>query len=105
MKYRMNPVVVKRLGDPGAFLASAGPVLLEDEARHNLVLGIAGTLRDHPSVYAVHHLWLVKDGDRVVGAALQTPPFNLVVALPGAEEAAVALADELLAPRGWSCRG
>jgi uncharacterized protein len=72
-------VVVKRLSDPVAFLAAAGPLLLEDEARHNLVLGIAGTLRDHPSVYLEYHLWLVEDGDRVVGVALQTPPFNLVV--------------------------
>jgi uncharacterized protein len=72
-------VVVKRLSDPVAFLAAVGPLLLEDEARHNLVLGIAGTLRDHPSVYLEYHLWLVEDGDRVVGVALQTPPFNLVV--------------------------
>ena len=30
---------------PAAFLAEAGPLLLADEARHNLILGIAGTLR------------------------------------------------------------
>jgi len=44
-------VVVKELDDPGAFLEAVAPLLLEDEARNNLMLGIAGTLRDHPSHY------------------------------------------------------
>jgi len=90
-------VVVKRLSDPGAFLAGAGPLLLEDEARHNLMLGIAGTLLDHPNVYRQHHLWVVEDTGRTVGAALQTPPFNLVVARPAGEEPLAALAEALYA--------
>jgi uncharacterized protein len=88
-------VIVKQLAEPDAFLERAGPLLLQDEARHNLMLGIAGTLRDHPSIYRDYRLWLVEDRDRVVGAALQTPPFNLVVALPGEEEVAATLADAL----------
>lgn len=88
-------MVVKGLTDPSAFLAAAGPLLLEDEARHNLVLGIAGTLRDHPSIYAEHRLWLVEDDDRVVGAALQTPPLNLVVAGSASEGIFSALAEKL----------
>lgn len=88
-------MVVKRLSDPGAFLEAASPLLLEDEARHNLVLGIGGTLRDHPSVYPEHRLWLVEDGDRVVGAALQTPPFNLVVAGSASQRGFSALAETL----------
>lgn len=88
-------MIVKGLSDPSAFLAAAGPLLLEDEARHNLVLGIAGTLRDHPGVYLEHRLWLVEDDDRVVGAALQTPPFNLVVAGSASEDASSALAEKL----------
>ena len=87
-------MVVKDLDDPGTFLEAVVPLLLEDEARHNLILGIAGTLRDYPSTYSEYRLWLVEDGGRLAGAALQTPPFNLVVALPGASEAAV-LADAL----------
>lgn len=90
-------MIVKRIGDPGAFLAAAEPLLLGDEARHNLMLGIAGTLRDHPSVYREYRLWLVQDGDRVLGAALQTPPYNVVVALPAEEGVAAALADALRA--------
>ena len=87
-------MVVKELDDPGTFLEAVVPLLLEDEARNNLILGIAGTLRDYPSTYSEYRLWLVEDGDRLAGAALQTPPFNLVVALPGASEAPV-LADAL----------
>ena len=38
------------------------PLLLADEARHNLILGLAATLRDHPQLYPEHRLWLVEDG-------------------------------------------
>ena len=86
---------VKRLDDPAAFLAAAGPLLLDDEARHNLILGIAGTLRDHPQIYREHRLWHVEHDGRVVGAALQTPPFNLVVARPAGAGVLAALAEAL----------
>ena len=73
---------VVRLNDAAAFLAQAEPLLLADEARHNLLLGLAGTLRDDPGRYPSFRLWVVADGDDVVGAALQTPPHNLVLARP-----------------------
>jgi uncharacterized protein len=73
---------VRRVDDPAAFLEAASPLLLADEARHNLILGIAGTLRDHPSHYPEYGLWLAEDGGETVGAALRTPPHNLVVAQP-----------------------
>jgi predicted GNAT family acetyltransferase len=85
-------VNVRRLDDPGAFLAVASPLLLADEARHNLILGIAGTLRDHPSHYPDYGLWLAEDGSGAVGAALITPPHNLVVARPRDDSALEALA-------------
>jgi uncharacterized protein len=83
---------VRQVEDPAAFLAAASPLLLADEARHNLILGIAGTLRDHPSHYPDFGLWLADDGSAVVGAALITPPHNLVVARPREDEALEALA-------------
>jgi predicted GNAT family acetyltransferase len=86
---------VRRVADPSAFLAAAEPLLLEDEARHHLILGIAGTLRDHPDLYPEHRLWLVEDGRRVVGAALQTPPFNLVLARCATDAATEALAEHI----------
>lgn len=82
---------VALVADPAEFLHEAEPLLLADEARHNLILGIAGTIRD--GLYEQHRLWLVRDGGRPVAAALQTPPFNLILARPESEAALTALAD------------
>jgi len=82
---------VVQLSDPAEFLARAAPLLLADEARHNLILGIAGTLRDHPHLYPESALWLVEHEATVVGAALRTPPQNLVLAR-GSDDAVDALA-------------
>jgi uncharacterized protein len=86
---------VRQLSDPTDFLDLAGPLLLADEARHNLILGLAGTLRDNPGYYPDFRLWLVEDGGGAVGAALRTLPFNLVLAQPAVRDAAAALADEI----------
>src|SRR5215213_5739309 len=63
------------------------------------MLGLAGTLRDEPDRYPEFGLWVAGDDGEVVGAALRTPPHNLVVARPeraGALEAlAEAIDDEL----------
>jgi predicted GNAT family acetyltransferase len=83
-------VEVVRLEDAPVFLAEAGPLLLADEARHNLILGIAGNARD--GVYKDFRLWLVREGNRPVGAAVQTPPLNLILARPQAPQALAALA-------------
>jgi predicted GNAT family acetyltransferase len=86
-------IEVARIDDAGAFLTEAEPLLLADEARHNLILGIAGTVRDAPDLYPLRSLWLVRDGAEVVGAALRTPPYNLILARPRSSRAAAALAD------------
>jgi uncharacterized protein len=85
-------VDVQRTNDPGAFRDAAGPLLLADEARHNLALGILSTARAQPTVYPEFHGWVARDGDLVVGAALRTPPHNLVLAQPADGEAIGALA-------------
>jgi len=84
---------VSLVPDAGAFLRQAEPLLLADEARHNLVLGIAGNIRD--GLYDEYRLWLVREGGRPVAAALRTPPFNLILARPISDAALVALADAL----------
>jgi uncharacterized protein len=85
---------VVRLDDATAFLTEAEPFLLADEARHNLILGIAGTIRDTPDLYPLRSLWLVRDeGHEVVAAALRTPPYNLILARPRSSEALAALAE------------
>jgi uncharacterized protein len=85
----------RRVTDPLEFLADATPFLISDEPRHNLIFGIAGTLRDRPGHYPDFRLWLVEDDGQVVGAALRTPPFNLVLAQPGERAALSTLADAL----------
>lgn len=76
---------------PSEFLEAAGPLLAADEARHNLILGLASTLDEHPSLYVEHRLWVVESAGAVVGAALRTPPRGLVLGRPAVENALVAL--------------
>ena len=83
---------VRVIDDPGEFLEQAGPLLLEDEARHNLMLGLASTLRDHPQRYPDFRLWLVEKDGEPVGAALRTAPHNLVLARARDDSAVDALA-------------
>jgi uncharacterized protein len=83
---------VERLDDAAAFLAQAETLLLADEPRHNLLLGIAGTVRDSPDVYPLRSFWLVRAGGDVVAAALRTSPYNLILARPKSQQALAALA-------------
>jgi GNAT superfamily N-acetyltransferase len=78
--------------DPLEFLERAGPLLLADEARHNLILALAWLLRDRPEVYPEFGLWAVEEEGRPVAAALITPPFNLVLADAGDDRALPVLA-------------
>jgi predicted GNAT family acetyltransferase len=75
-------VNVVRLDDPAAFLEAAAPLLLADEARHNLMLGLAGTAAHSPGLYPDYFAWLVVEDDEPVAAATRTPPHNMVLALP-----------------------
>ena len=82
---------------PERFLERARAHLLADEARHNLILGIAGTLVTRPEAYRAASLWLVEDGGDVVCAGLMTPPFNAVVSAEREEGALAVLAHEVRA--------
>jgi predicted GNAT family acetyltransferase len=70
---------VERLDEAKTFRERATPFLASSEARHNLILGISGTLVSRPEVYPAFRLWLVSDDGRVTCAALRTPPFDLVL--------------------------
>lgn len=71
---------------------------MRDEARHNLILGIVGTIVEHPEVYPEYDLWVVEIKSRVIGAAARTPPFNLVLADPLDDGVVEALVDHLGTP-------
>jgi len=73
---RLRPVI---FDDPKAFRDRVFPLLLQDEARSNLMIGIVTTLVEHPEVYQRKLLMSIEDDEGVVAAALTTPPFQAVV--------------------------
>ena len=81
--------------EPRRFVDLVRPLLMADEPRHNLMLGIIGTLVTHPDVHPEFHLWAVEDGGRAVAAASMTPPFNLLVCRPQQVGALAALAGSI----------
>jgi uncharacterized protein len=88
-------VHVVRFDDPEEFAARAMPLLLGDEARHNLILGLCATLARQPDVYPEFHLWTVEDAGEPVAVAMRTPPHNLLVGEPRDDRALLALAEAL----------
>jgi uncharacterized protein len=86
-------------GEVDSFLEAAEPVLLRDEARHNLMYGICSTLLQSPEVFPVFHLWTVESRGEPVLAMLMTPPYNVVVGAPG-DPAAPRFAANTLFDRG-----
>lgn len=86
---------VDRLDGADGILARAGELLAVDEPRHNLPLGILSTAQAHPALYPEVSGWVAVDGGRVVGAAIRTPPFHLVLVRPSSDGALAALAAEI----------
>ena len=86
---------VENVEGADTFLESAGDLLLADEVRHNLAFGILSTARAHPDLYPDVRGWVARDSGRVVGAAMRTPPFNLVMVRPSDERATSALAEAI----------
>jgi len=82
---------VHRYSDPVRFGEKATPALLEEEARHNLLLGLITTLVESPDFYPRFHLWLVEEGREVLAAGIVTPPFNVAVSRPRHGSAIAAL--------------
>ena len=73
---------VARVDDVAEYTALVQPLLARATARHNLISGLLDVLGRRPDSYLGFHLWAVRDGDRVVGAAMQTPPYDLALARP-----------------------
>jgi GNAT superfamily N-acetyltransferase len=84
------------LSDPAEFRRRAAP-LLADEARHNLMLGVLGTLATTPDIYPERHLLLVTDNSKPCCAAVMTRPYNLIVSDTPKLEALTVLIETLLA--------
>jgi predicted GNAT family acetyltransferase len=92
---------VERPSDADSFLERAGPFLLEREAEHNLLLGVAGQLRSDPRRYGEDPYFAVAlDGERIGAVALRTPPHNLILSLVDDERAYEPLAADAQATFG-----
>ena len=78
---------VEHVVEAEAFRDAARSILLADEARHNLPLGLLSTVERHPEVYPEFHGWIVSDDPSAApdaarppaGAAMRTPPHNLIL--------------------------
>jgi uncharacterized protein len=89
------PPQVERQPDATSFLERAGEFLLEREAQHNLILGLSSRLRSEPRLYGEDpYFVVVLDGDRVVGAAMRTPPHNLILSEIDEEATLEPIADD-----------
>jgi hypothetical protein len=94
-------VIVERPETAERFLLKVAGFLLRDEVAHNLIIGIsrrlaAGLRVGHaPPLFAA-----IAERGQVVGAALWTPPWRVVVSLMP-PSAAVALAEAMHAWRMW----
>lgn len=87
-----------RPADADAFLELAGGFLAEREAEHNLILGLVGRLRNNPLYYREPpYFGAVAEGDRIVAAALRTPPHNLILSEVDVQAAVDTIADDVYA--------
>jgi uncharacterized protein len=76
----LDRVEILRSSSVAAFLDLAGEFLTEREAEHNLIFGILSNYEADPSQYAeAPYLATVFHGDKVVGAAIRTPPWRIVL--------------------------
>jgi predicted GNAT family acetyltransferase len=91
---------VRRFDDPEAFAARAMDRLLLEPGRHSIFLSILDTLRHDPEVYPTYVLVTAEADGEVLGVALRTAPFMVLVARPENDEtlAALVTAMETLAP-------
>lgn len=64
---------------PEAWYQRTVTYLTRFEAANNLLLGLASTLMNDPTAYPDYYMAAVVNGEQVVGAAVMTPPYNLVI--------------------------
>jgi hypothetical protein len=87
---------VLRATSVAAFMDVAGDFLEAREAEHNLIFGICSSIQAVPSQYdAPPYLAAVVHGDRVVAAAIRTPPWRLILSLVDHPGAVHRLVDDL----------
>lgn len=84
---------VRWVPDVEAFAELTVPFLSQRPGTNNLALGILERIES--GVYRSSHHWVAIHRERVVGVAMRTPPYPLVLAEPLEPAAVVALADAI----------
>ncbi len=85
--------------DPGAFYDMALPYLIKAEAENTLIIGIASRLASRGADSPESFFWIIRDGDQICGAAMWTPPHDLVLSHPFSSAALSTLSECLLQMR------
>lgn len=89
-----------------AFLGHVQSVLEQNEAANNLMIGIAVRLRDFPDrIKTPPYLATVEDGDRLLAAAVMTPPHRVILYAEGDDPEAFRLLAHDLSAGGWHVPG
>ncbi|HEX3479723.1 MAG TPA: GNAT family N-acetyltransferase [Kofleriaceae bacterium] len=91
----MGPIV-SRWSNVHDFLGAAQGFLAAREAEHCLLFGLSSTIASHPEVYPDPQFWTVHEAQRVVAAALRTPPRGLVLSAFDEPRWLIALAADAL---------
>jgi len=86
---------VERFASASAFIDAAGDFLAEREAEHNLLFGISAGLTADPAMTSSPYLAAVRAGNRVIAAAVMTPPWNVVLSCVDEPDAFTSLAADL----------
>jgi predicted GNAT family acetyltransferase len=91
---------VERFGEVRVFYDQVEAYLLQHEAHHNLIFGLAARLMEQPE-YAAQppYFACVRSQGAVVAAALMTPPHGLVLSLATVPDALRALVEDVRAFR------
>jgi uncharacterized protein len=93
--------------DPAGFLAVTESILEGEGAAYALMLSVALRLRNYPErISEQPYMATVADGDRLLAAAVMTPPYPVIVATlhPSGEDALAFFVDDLHG-HGWRVSG
>jgi uncharacterized protein len=89
-----------------SFLVPAQSVLEQHEAANNLMIGIAVRLHESPErVKTPPYLATVEDGNRLLAAALMTPPHRLILHADSDDPEPLRLLAHALVTDGWHVPG
>jgi RimJ/RimL family protein N-acetyltransferase len=78
-----------------SFRECADPLLLENEARNNLILGVTGILLTDPHAFQAFRSWVVTDDGRPMATGIVAGDNNMIVADARSEAAVRFLADSV----------